>query len=55
MSLESLQQLLQIVGPAIAVYVGIRVDMAAMKIRLDHLERDLYPQQTEPERRRRPS
>lgn len=35
-------QLIQIIGPAVAVYVAIRVDMAAMKIRLDHLERDLY-------------
>lgn len=35
-------QLLQVVGPAIAVYVGIRIDMAAMKVRLDHLERDVY-------------
>jgi hypothetical protein len=32
----------QLIGPAVAVYVAIRVDMAAMKIRLDHLERDLY-------------
>ncbi len=35
-------QLIQIIGPAVAVYVAIRVDMATMKIRLDHLERDLY-------------
>lgn len=33
---------LQIVGPAVAVYAGIRVDLAAMRVRLDHLERDLY-------------
>ena len=52
---ENLQQLLQVVGPALAVYVGIRVDMASMKVRLDHLERDLYPTQAGPERRRRQS
>lgn len=38
----SLATLLQIIGPAVAVYVAIRTDMAAMKVRLDHLERDLY-------------
>lgn len=32
----------QIVGPAVAVYAAIRADMAAMKVRLDHIERDLY-------------
>lgn len=32
----------QIVGPAVAVYAAIRADMAAMKVRLEHLERDLY-------------
>lgn len=36
-------QLLQIIGPPVAVYVAIRTDIAAMKVRLDHLERDLYP------------
>lgn len=36
--------LLQLVGAPVAVYVAIRVDMAAMKVRLDHLERDIYPQ-----------
>ena len=35
-------EVLQIIGPAVAVYVGIRADMAAMKVRLDHLERDTY-------------
>lgn len=30
-------EVLQIIGPTVAVYVAIRVDMAAMKIRLDHL------------------
>lgn len=35
---------LQLAGPPVAVYVAIRVDMAAMKIRLDHIERDIYPQ-----------
>lgn len=34
--------LLQVLGPALAVYVGIRADMAAMHVRLDHIERDLY-------------
>jgi hypothetical protein len=35
----------QLIGPAVAVYVAIRTDMAAMKVRLDHLERDLYSKQ----------
>jgi hypothetical protein len=39
----TLVEILQVIGPAIAVYVAIRTDMAAMKVRLDHLERDLYP------------
>lgn len=38
----SLVDLVQLIGPPIAVYVAIRTDMAAMKVRLDHLERDLY-------------
>ena len=32
----------QIIGPAIAVYAAIRADIAAMKVRLEHLERDRY-------------
>lgn len=40
--MTTLIQVLQIVGPAVAVYAGIRGDLAAMKVRLDHLERDLY-------------
>lgn len=35
--------LLQIIGPAVAVYAAIRADMAAFKVRLEHIERDLYP------------
>lgn len=35
--------IIQILGPAIAVYAAIRADMAAMHVRLDHLERDTYP------------
>lgn len=34
--------ILQVIGPAVAVYAAIRADMAAMKVRLEHLERDLY-------------
>lgn len=34
--------ILQIVGPACAVYAAIRADIAAFHVRLDHLERDLY-------------
>jgi len=34
--------ILQVLGPALAVYVGIRADIAAMHVRLDHLERDIY-------------
>lgn len=35
-------EVLQLLAPPVAVYVGIRTDLAAMKVRLDHLERDLY-------------
>lgn len=34
--------MMQVLAPAVAVYVAIRTDMAAMHVRLDHLERDLY-------------
>lgn len=37
--------ILQVLGPALAVYVGIRADIAAMHVRLDHLERDIYNHQ----------
>ena len=42
MSFENLISMIQIIGPALAVYIGIRSDMAAFHVRLDHLERDLY-------------
>ncbi len=38
----SVEVLLQIVGPAVAVYAAIRADMAALRVRMDHLERDFY-------------
>jgi hypothetical protein len=38
----SVIEILQLIGAPVAVYVAIRVDMAAMKVRLDHLERDIY-------------
>lgn len=34
--------ILQVLGPAVAVYAAIRADIAAMHVRLDHLERDIY-------------
>lgn len=34
--------ILQLIGPAVAVYAAIRADMAAFHVRLDHIERDLY-------------
>lgn len=40
--MADLLTIIQILGPALAVYVGIRADMAAMHVRLDHLERDMY-------------
>lgn len=40
-----LATILQVLGPAVAVYAAIRADMAAMHIRVDHLERDLYKKQ----------
>lgn len=48
MTPEMLLQILQVIGPALAVYVGIRSDIAAMHVRLDHLERDLYRRRTDP-------
>lgn len=42
MTFENVIQMLQTFGPALAVYVGIRSDLAAYHVRLDHLERDLY-------------
>lgn len=43
----SLIEIVQILGPAVAVYAAIRSDIAAMHVRLDHLERDTYkPQKT---------
>jgi hypothetical protein len=38
----TLFELLQVIAPPVAVYAAIRADMAAMKVRLEHLERDLY-------------
>jgi hypothetical protein len=38
---ENLIDLAQIIGPAVAVYAAIRADMAAMHVRVEHLERDL--------------
>lgn len=34
--------MLQALGPAIGIYVAIRVDLARALVRLDHLERDFY-------------
>lgn len=43
--MHDLLTIIQVLGPALAVYVGIRADMAAMHVRLDHLERDIYNHQ----------
>lgn len=37
----NLLQVLQIVGPPLAVYVAIRVDVAMLKVRMDRAERDI--------------
>lgn len=34
--------LLKDLAPALALYVAIRTDIASMRVRLDHIERDLY-------------
>ena len=39
----SLMEVIQVLGPPVALYVAIRADIAAMKVRLEHLERDVYP------------
>lgn len=33
---------LQVLGPAVAVYAAIRADMAAMRVRIQHLERKAF-------------
>jgi hypothetical protein len=45
MTASDIMAILQVVAPAVAVYAAIRADMAALKVRVEHLERDLYPQQ----------
>lgn len=47
MNAHDLIDILQVIGPAVAVYVAIRSDIAAMHVRLDHLERDLYRRRTD--------
>lgn len=32
-------EIMQMVGPAVAVYVAIRVDLAVLKTRLDYIEK----------------
>lgn len=44
MSAADLLAILQVLGPSVAVYAAIRADMAAMHVRVEHLERDLYGQ-----------
>lgn len=39
LDLSNIVPLFAYVAPAVAVYVGIRVDIATMKVRLDNLER----------------
>lgn len=43
MNAIDLLTIIQVIGPAVAVYAAIRADMAALKVRVEHLERDLYP------------
>lgn len=43
--------ILQVLGPAVAVYAAIRADMAAMHVRVEHLERDLYKSEHRNERK----
>jgi hypothetical protein len=33
--------IVQILGPAVAVYAAIRADMAAMRVKLDRAEKDI--------------
>ena len=35
----NLVEIMQMVGPAVAVYVAIRVDLAVLKTRLDYIEK----------------
>lgn len=37
-----LTTIVQVLGPAVAVYAAIRADIAAMKVRIQHLERQAY-------------
>lgn len=35
----SVVEIMQMVGPAVAVYVAIRVDLAVLKTRMDYIEK----------------
>lgn len=35
----SIAEIMQMVGPAVAVYVAIRVDLAVLKTRVDYMEK----------------
>lgn len=35
----TLAEVMQMVGPAVAVYVAIRVDLAVLKTRMDYIEK----------------
>lgn len=54
MNAVDLLSILQVIGPAVAVYVAIRTDIAAMHVRLDHLERDLYRRRTDQHQEQNP-
>ena len=43
MTVEQLLAGLANLLPAVGLYVAVRVDLASMRVRLDHLERDVYP------------
>jgi hypothetical protein len=40
---ENLLTLLQVIGPAVAVYAAIRSDLAVTKYRVTNLERMVFP------------
>lgn len=52
MELQAIAGIAQVMGPAVAVYAAIRADIAGMRVRLDHIERDIYPDHNHHQQRR---
>lgn len=40
--MSDLLTILQVIGPAIGVYAAVRADLAALRVRVSHLERRAF-------------